>query len=96
MVFTGILKAPKAGEYVFEIASDDGASLINGQKVVEHDGLHGAQLKKERPNSSRESTKYAWSISPMVNPIAFGRVGGTGINSFPALRSEPSGLETKR
>ena len=37
----------KSGEYVFEIASDDGARLlINGQKVVEHDGLHGAQLKK--------------------------------------------------
>jgi len=47
MVFTGILKAPKSGEYVFEIASDDGARLlINGKKVVEHDGLHGAQLKK--------------------------------------------------
>ena len=47
MVFTGMLKAPKSGEYVFEIASDDGARLlIDGQKVVEHDGLHGAQLKK--------------------------------------------------
>jgi hypothetical protein len=47
MVFTGSLEAPKAGEYVFEIASDDGGRvLIDGKKVVEHDGLHGAQLKK--------------------------------------------------
>ena len=47
MVFTGSLKAPKSGEYVFEIASDDGGRLlIDGKKVVEHDGLHGAELKK--------------------------------------------------
>jgi hypothetical protein len=47
MVFTGKLNAPKAGNYVFEIASDDGARvLIDGKKAVEHDGLHGAQLKK--------------------------------------------------
>ena len=47
MVFTGSLEAPRTGEYIFEIASDDGGRvLIDGKKVVEHDGLHGAQLKK--------------------------------------------------
>ena len=47
MVFTGKLNAPKAGDYVFEIASDDGARvLVGGKKAIEHDGLHGAQLKK--------------------------------------------------
>ncbi|MFP6875185.1 MAG: DUF1592 domain-containing protein [Verrucomicrobiales bacterium] len=47
LVFTGNLNAPKAGDYIFEIASDDGARiLIDGKKAVEHDGLHGAQLKK--------------------------------------------------
>ena len=47
MVFTGSLEAPRTGEYIFEIASDDGGRvLIDDKKVVEHDGLHGAQLKK--------------------------------------------------
>jgi hypothetical protein len=47
MVFTGKISAPKAGNYVFEIASDDGARVLVGkQKAIEHDGLHGAQLKK--------------------------------------------------
>ena len=47
MVFTGKLNAPKAGIYTFEIASDDGARvLVGGKKAIEHDGLHGAQLKK--------------------------------------------------
>ncbi|MCS5661671.1 MAG: DUF1592 domain-containing protein, partial [Dehalococcoidia bacterium] len=47
IVFMGKLNVPKAGNYIFEIASDDGARiLIDGKKAIEHDGLHGAQLKK--------------------------------------------------
>mgnify|MGYP002630144238 CR=1 FL=1 len=47
VVFEGKLTAKRAGEYTFEMASDDGARiLINGTKVVEHDGLHGQTLKK--------------------------------------------------
>ncbi len=50
-VFIGTLNAPKAGQYIFEMASDDGGRiLIDGKKVVEHDGLHGAQLKKGKIN----------------------------------------------
>ena len=52
MVFTGKISAPKAGNYVFEIASDDGARVLVGkQKAIEHDGLHGAQLKKKHPET---------------------------------------------
>ena len=51
VVFVGTLNAPKDGQYVFEMASDDGGRiLINGKKAVEHDGLHGAQLKKGNVN----------------------------------------------
>ena len=51
VVFTGTLNAPRDGQYVFEMASDDGGRiLIDGEKAVEHDGLHGAQLKKGNIN----------------------------------------------
>ncbi|MFT5467412.1 MAG: hypothetical protein ACI8UO_002516 [Verrucomicrobiales bacterium] len=47
IVFEGKITAPRAGDYVFEMASDDGARiLVDGEKVLEHDGLHGAQHKK--------------------------------------------------
>ncbi len=37
MVFTGTLNAPKAGNYVFEIASENRARiLVDGKRVVEH------------------------------------------------------------
>jgi len=47
VVFDGELEAPTAGEYLFEMASDDGGRiLVNGKKVLEHDGLHGAAHRK--------------------------------------------------
>ena len=47
LVCEGKIKVPENGEYVFEMASDDGARiLINSEIVVEHDGLHGATPKK--------------------------------------------------
>jgi azurin len=47
LVFTGNLEAPDEGEYTFQIASDDGARLlIDGQKVVTHDGIHPPDVKE--------------------------------------------------
>ena len=47
IVFTGKLEVPTAGEHEFAFASDDGCRLlINGKKVLEHDGLHGASWRK--------------------------------------------------
>jgi hypothetical protein len=47
MVFEGKLTAPQDGKYEFQMASDDGARIIvGGKKVLEHDGLHGASLRK--------------------------------------------------
>lgn len=40
--FTGLFQAPVAGDYVFHLTSDDGASLaIGGQTLIDLDGLHG-------------------------------------------------------
>jgi len=48
LVYTGKLEAPKDGEYTFYIAGDDGVRLLmNGKKVVEHDGIHSAADIKE-------------------------------------------------
>ena len=42
--FKGCIEATKAGLYRFSTTSDDGSQLfINGQLVVDNDGLHGAQ-----------------------------------------------------
>ena len=48
IVYTGGLNAPKDGEYTFSIAGDDGVRLlIDGKKVVEHDGIHPSSEIKE-------------------------------------------------
>lgn len=47
VVFTGKLQVEQAAKYEFQMASDDGARLlVGGRKVIEHDGLHGASLRK--------------------------------------------------
>ena len=47
IVFEGKLPVGKTAEYEFQMASDDGARIfIDGTKVIEHDGLHGASVKK--------------------------------------------------
>ena len=79
MVFEGKLNAPRAGDYQFQIASDDGARVIvNGKKVVEHDGLHGASLKKGTIQLSAGTHKI------QVEYFAFGSP-----NSFRASWSGP-------
>lgn len=43
VVYTGILEAPKDGDYVFFLASDDGGQIsIDGTPVVVFDGIHPA------------------------------------------------------
>lgn len=43
VVFTGELVAPKAANYTFYLSSDDGGRIsIDGNMVVEHDGVHPA------------------------------------------------------
>jgi plastocyanin len=48
IVYSGKLNVPKEGEYTFALACDDGARLlIDGKKVVEHDGIHPSTQIKE-------------------------------------------------
>ena len=43
----GELEIKKKGSYSFKLASDDGSRLlVASQKVIEHDGLHGASTKR--------------------------------------------------
>ncbi|MDT0403450.1 MULTISPECIES: family 16 glycoside hydrolase [Streptomyces] len=43
---TGNVHAPANGSYTFRLSSDDGSRLlIDGQVVIDHDGLHGAEPK---------------------------------------------------
>ncbi|MCY1719431.1 family 78 glycoside hydrolase catalytic domain [Prolixibacteraceae bacterium Z1-6] len=47
LLFEGEIKIDKSGEYEFFINSNDGTCLyLNNQLVVDHDGLHGAELEK--------------------------------------------------
>lgn len=40
--FTGFIKAPKTGSYVFSINSDDGTKMfIHGKEIINNDGVHG-------------------------------------------------------
>ncbi len=46
LIAEGYLKIPKDNNYVFRTISDDGSVLyIDGQKVVDNDGLHGDEPK---------------------------------------------------
>jgi len=45
--FTGYLEVKVAGKYTFELTSNDGSRLsIDGQEVVDNDGIHYAEKKK--------------------------------------------------
>jgi hypothetical protein len=85
MVFEGVLDAPKDGEYLFEMASDDGARiLVDGKEVLVHDGLHGPELKKGK--IVLEEGEHALR----VEYLAYG-----GNNSFRAGWSGPNSAHAK-
>lgn len=44
--YSGYLNVPKDNNYVVRLASDDGSRLyLDGQTIIDHDGLHGAENK---------------------------------------------------
>lgn len=47
VVYTGRLQAPRTGNYRFYLAGDDGVRLlVDGRAVVEHDGIHPAEIRE--------------------------------------------------
>jgi len=45
--FRGFIRAPRAGIYVFSLASDDGSRLsVGGRTLVDNDGSHGLSAEK--------------------------------------------------
>ncbi len=85
MVFEGKVEAPRAGDYTFEMASDDGARMvIGGEEVILHDGLHGAELKKG---------KVALEEGEHVIRVEYFAYGGG--NSFRAGWSGPNSAHVK-
>jgi azurin len=46
IVFRGSIEAPKSGDYIFTVSSDDGSRLLIDRKIViDHDGIHGDSPK---------------------------------------------------
>jgi alpha-L-fucosidase len=85
--FTGFVEVNRDDVYVFELESDDGSRLaIDGEVVVDNDGLHVAQAKRGR-------IALAAGAHP-IEVVWFNRTGGAAL----ALRSAPLGadLETVR
>jgi plastocyanin len=51
VVYTGQLQAPRTGSYRFYLAGDDGVRLrIDGNTVIEHDGIHPAEIREGSVN----------------------------------------------
>jgi len=47
LIFDGYIKIPETGVYSFSVISNDGTKLyLNGQLLVDNDGLHGSTLRK--------------------------------------------------
>jgi len=85
LVFEGTLNVTKAADYEFQMASDDGARLtVDNRKVIEHDGLHGASLKKGKA----QLTKGEHTIR--VEYFAYGKPNSLRASwSGPGFREAP-------
>ena len=101
IVFEGMVDAPKAGDYIVELASDDGARILLDRKmVVEHDGLHGAALKKGRVHLEQGEHGIRVEYLAYGAPNSF-RAGWSGPNSghvklsVESLRSGPKNGKPK-
>lgn len=102
IVFDGKLNVGKSAEYEFQMASDDGARiLIDGLKVVEHDGLHGASIKKGKAQLKEGEHSIRVEYFAYGNPNSFrASWSGPGFRDAPlaaanAATQKPIGVDTQ-
>lgn len=70
--FTGFVRAPRTGVYVFSLRSDDGSKLsVGGREIVSNDGVHG--LTEERAELALEAGWHALEV------LYFQGAGGLGL-----------------
>ena len=82
--FTGYINVPRSGNYTFYVASDDGSRIyVDGQLLVNNDGLHGMVERKGSVN-----------LTAGAHPLTvtyFDNGGGDGLSvawSGPRLRKQ--------
>ena len=94
LVFNAKLNAPTDGEYAFTIGSDDGSRLlIDGNTVIDHDGIHGNSNKSGKvklkagthdfelqyfEKSGQESLYVGWKAPGMKKEQALSKGGNPG------------------
>ncbi len=70
--FEGFLRAPRAGVYVFYLASDDGSRLsVAGREIIVNDGIHG--LTEEKAEIALAAGWHAFEL------VYFQGTGGLGL-----------------
>lgn len=84
-VFEGELMAPRSGNFLFEMASDDGGRIrVNGETVLEHDGLHGAEHRKAQVRLEEGIQKFRVEYVAYGQPNSFrAGWGGQGLSHTP-------------
>ena len=68
LVFSGYIRVPEDGVYTFYLTSDDGSVLlIDGERVIDHDGYHGP---------SRKAGMIALAAGPHTITVGYFQAGG--------------------
>ena len=94
-VFSGMIETAVGGEYLFKMASDDGARIrINDQIVLEHDGLHGAVLKQKKIRLSQGMHKIRVEYFAYGQPNSFRATWGLADGN--QVRISKEGFEQPR
>jgi uncharacterized cupredoxin-like copper-binding protein len=97
VVFTGKINAPRKGSYRFYIAGDDGVRLlVDGKKVVEHDGIHPAgDIKEGAVQLEQGDHELRYEYFQGAGEIAvFAAWKGVTFDITPLSKWQPDGWES--